>query len=205
MRNFPDALDNIPSPSVDVADERQESALQPSTDDEPQGASSVPAGFPVERSDGVYVQMGAFGSAKNAKALVERLRLSGVDNVRVAPPMDERDGFHRVLVGPGLAEARRSLRERNSTRRKQPSGNTGVKGFVVRYGGMRYIQVGAFGTRWRAHRLMDGLRRQSIGAVVHDETQPDGWNLYKVRVGPLETDQAVAEAKRQLAGAGDNG
>lgn len=64
----------------------------------------------------LYLQAGAFGDAKNARRLAQRLRDLGLERVFVAPT-DDPEPLYRVRVGPyadaaTLAESRRTL-ERN--------------------------------------------------------------------------------------------
>jgi rare lipoprotein A len=47
----------------------------------------------------LFLQTGAFGVARNANALADRLRAAGIGNVAVAPP-NASSALHRVRVGP---------------------------------------------------------------------------------------------------------
>ncbi|MQM36214.1 Endolytic peptidoglycan transglycosylase RlpA [wastewater metagenome] len=66
-----------------------------------------------------------------------------------------------------------------------------------------YIQLGAFGVRQNAERLMAQLRDSAIEVPVRMEaTTQQGRELYRVRVGPLDGEAAVREIGGRLTAKG---
>lgn len=66
-----------------------------------------------------------------------------------------------------------------------------------------YIQLGAFGVRRNAERLASQLRDSAVEAPVRMEPAIlDGRELYRVRVGPLDSEAAVREIGGRLTARG---
>ena len=92
-----------PSPSSQAVPDAAPAATSPPSppprDPPPEPAPAAPAGsvgFLVSDSEGLFVQMGAYGTAAAADAMGERLRGITEQPVRVT----ERGGLHRVRIGP---------------------------------------------------------------------------------------------------------
>ena len=69
-----------------------------------------------------------------------------------------------------------------------------LDGFVVREGSMRFLQLGAFEVRLTANRLADKLRQLTDHIVaVAEVDQLNGAVIYRVRVGPIESDRSFKE------------
>ena len=79
----------------------------------------------------------------------------------------------------------------------QLEGNEAIRtldGFIVQEGAMRFLQLGAFEVRLTANQLANRLRQLTDHAVAVAETnQPDGAQIYRVRVGPIESDRSFVE------------
>ena len=93
--------DPSPSPQAvpDAAPATTSPPSPPPRDPPPEPAPAAPAGsvgFLVSDSEGLFVQMGAYGTAAAADAMGERLRGITEQPVRVT----ERGGLHRVRIGP---------------------------------------------------------------------------------------------------------
>ena len=66
------------------------------------------------------------------------------------------------------------------------------------------VQVGTFGQKANAERLVKDLRAKGFDAFV-SELERSGKLLYRVRVGPAGTREAAADLARRLAAAGQAG
>ena len=79
----------------------------------------------------------------------------------------------------------------------QLEGNEAIRtldGFIVQEGAMRFLQLGAFEVRLTANQLANRLRQLTDHVVAVAETsQPDGAQIYRVRVGPIESDRSFVE------------
>ena len=59
---------------------------------------------------------------------------------------------------------------------------------------MRFLQLGAFEVRLTANPVANRLRQLTDHVVAVAETnQPDGAQIYRVRVGPIESDRSFVE------------
>ena len=102
-----------PSPSPQAAPAAVSTpASPPPADSSPQSTLDASVGFLVTDSEGMFVQMGAYGTAAAANATTARLRRVTEQPVRVT----EHRGLHRVRIGPlksrdGLQALMGALRE----------------------------------------------------------------------------------------------
>lgn len=192
--------------------------------------ASMPRGSPgflVVEGDRRFVQMGAYGTARKANALAERLRRVTEQSVTVA----ERGGLHRVRIGPlqtqdalraltgALQEAgygdvrmvgQRSLRpskanEADATDKAERDARkaTTWKAFPVRVDGETFLQIGAFAARGTAVARATELRGLLATPVrVVAGTLPSGRAAHRVRIGPLRSDADLAAVADTLAAAG---
>ena len=63
-----------------------------------------------------------------------------------------------------------------------------------------FIQAGAFSNPYNAQRLSDSLA--AIGKVRTSKVTVDGNDVYRVRLGPVETTESAEALLEQLIGAG---
>lgn len=75
-------------------------------------------------------------------------------------------------------------------------------GLVVEEEGQRFVQLGAFATREKARELASRMRGLTTAPVQIDPVQRRGETLHRVRIGPLETDAALAELAAATKAAG---
>ena len=112
----------------------------------------------------------------------------------------EADGFGRPRMSTSLAAAQifENLDEDSEEDfEDQLEGNEAIRtldGFIVQEGAMRFLQLGAFEVRLTANQLANRLRQLTDHVVAVAETnQPDGAQIYRVRVGPIESDRSFVE------------
>jgi rare lipoprotein A len=70
---------------------------------------------------------------------------------------------------------------------------------VAAFDGRRIVQVGSFGEKDNARRLADRLRAADVDDVDVDHVDVDGRDLWRVRVGPMDFDDAEALLARLRA------
>ena len=113
----------------------------------------------------------------------------------------EAEGFGRPRMSTGSAAAQifENLDEYSEEYdfEDQLEGNEAIRtldGFIVQEGAMRFLQLGAFEVRLTANQLANRLRQLTDHVVAVAETnQPDGAQIYRVRVGPIESDRSFVE------------
>ena len=69
-------------------------------------------------------------------------------------------------------------------------------------GSYRFLQIGAFGSEASARRLRDELMAVVIAPVSVSPVHSGGSTLYRVRVGPVDTPDALAAVQQQLTDSG---
>jgi DedD protein len=78
------------------------------------------------------------------------------------------------------------------------------KGTAAATGGGWVVQVGTFGQKANADRLVATIRRNGFDAFI-SATDRGGKPLYRVRVGPAGTREAASEIAARLAQSGQTG
>ena len=147
-----------------------------------------------------FLQMGAYAVRSTADTLASQLRLITSESVVVVEALADDGGpFHRVRIGPiesdaSLATLLDALRSSYGTGWALPSMETGRArtAFVVHENEERYLQMGAYSARSAADELARELRRQIGGQVrVTEISRNDGSPIYRVRVGPIASDNSL--------------
>ena len=112
----------------------------------------------------------------------------------------EAEGFGRPRMSTGSAAAQifENLDEDSEYDfEDQLEGNEAIRtldGFIVQEGAMRFLQLGAFEVRLTANQLANKLRQLTDHVVaVVGTNQSDGAQIYRVRVGPIESDRSFVE------------
>ena len=139
------------------------------------------------------VQVGPIGSHQALKELSEMLISWGYGTVRVLPESATADS----TLGDALPPAP-----------PPPSGSSGrrVKAFIVNEEGERFLQMGAYAVRATADTLASQLRLVASEPAFAAEALNDaGESLYRVRIGPIESDAALATLLRVLRSSYGNG
>ena len=132
-----------------------------------------------------------------------RVRIGPIESMDALAALADRleaDGFGRPRMSTSLAAAQifENLDEDSEEDfEDQLEGNEAIRtldGFIVQEGAMRFLQLGAFEVRLTANQLANRLRQLTDHVVAVAETnQPDGAQIYRVRVGPIESDRSFVE------------
>ena len=180
---------------------------------------AIEPGYVVRTDEGVFVQMGAFAERATADTVAYLLRDATHETVRVLRPEDGDNGLFRVRIGPvaahaALEELASSLVAEGYGRLRtedvdfaepvdeQGEAKDNLDGLLVQDGATRFLQLGAFEVRMTANRLADRLRGL-IGHIVAVAVSAQGdVTMYRVRVGPIESDEALEEITAVLAANG---
>ena len=221
----PDAEGQEPEARVDEA----VPAITESADDEgqlPDGPDvalwpNIEAGYVMETEDGLFVQMGAFTERATADTVAYLLGDITHETVHVVHPQDGGDDvLYRVRIGPiessvALADLAQSLAAEGYGRPRMLNGTDSapqldqddeapheLDGFIVQDGSERFLQLGAFEVRMTANRLADKLRPLTDHDVAVAEVTQDGATMYRVRVGPIESDDSLDALAEVLAANG---
>ena len=176
---------------------------------------NIESGYIVRTEEGVFVQMGAYSQRATAETVAYLLSDITHEIVRVAHPQEQdAEELYHVRIGPiesnaALAELADSLDAEGYGHPKmlQNTDTTqlfnGVPdGFVVQEGVMRFLQLGAFEVRMTANRLADRLRELTDHTVTVAESTHDEAMMYRVRVGPIESDESLEELTSVLVANG---
>ena len=137
-------------------------------------------------ADAFYrVRIGPIASMDALAALADRLEAEGF-------------GRPRMSTSSAAAQIFGNLDEDSEDDfEDQLEGNEAIRtldGFIVQEGAMRFLQLGAFEVRLTANQLANRLRQLTDHVVAVAETsQPDGAQIYRVRVGPIESDRSFVE------------
>ena len=138
------------------------------------------------------VQVGPIGSRRALTELSEMLISWGYGTVRVLPESATADSTPGdVLPAP-----------------RPPSGSSErrVKAFIVNEDGKRFLQMGAYAVRATANTLASQLRLvTSEPAFAAPAWNDAGEPLYRVRIGPIKSDAALATLLRALRSSYGNG
>lgn len=144
--------------------------------------------------------MGAYAVRATADTLASQLRLVTSEPVFLAETLND-DGrpLYRVRIGPIMSEA--SLASLVGTLRAgygggwvMPSVETdGTRtAFVVHDESERFLQMGAYEDRSAANALVSELRgRVDIEANITEVLRGGGKPLYRVRIGPITSEEAL--------------
>ncbi len=221
----PDAEGQEPEARVDEA----VPAITESADDEgqlPDGPDvalwpNVEVGYVMETEDGLFVQMGAFTERATADTVAYLLGDMTHEAVHVVHPQEGGDDvLYRVRIGPiessvALADLAQSLAAEGYGRPRMLNGKDSapqldqddeapheLDGFIVQDGSGRFLQLGAFEVRMTANRLADKLRPLTDHDVAVAEVTQDGATMYRVRVGPIESDDSLDALAEVLAANG---
>ncbi len=147
-----------------------------------------------------FLQMGAYAVRSTADTLAAQLRLITSEPVIVGEALaDDAGPLHRVRIGPIESDASLetlldALRSSYGTGWALPSKETGRArtAFVVHENEERYLQMGAYSARSAADELARELRSQIGGEVrVTEISRNDGSPIYRVRVGPIASDNSL--------------
>lgn len=138
------------------------------------------------------VQVGPIGSRRALTELSEMLISWGYGTVRVLPESATADSAPGdalpVPTAPSGAAKRR------------------VKAFIVTEDGKRFLQMGAYAVRATADTLASQLRLvTSEPAFAAPASNDAGESLYRVRIGPIRSDAALATLLRVLRSSYGNG
>ena len=141
------------------------------------------------------VQIGPIRSHRMMTELSGMLMSGGYGTVRVLPESAATDS---ATGGVGEGPSGDPRRSGSSERR--------VKAFIVHEDERRFLQMGAYAVRSTADTLASQLRLiTSEPVVVVEALADDGGPLYRVRVGPIESDASLAtllDALRSSYGTG---
>ena len=141
------------------------------------------------------VQVGPIRSRRMMTELSGMLMSGGYGTVRVLPESAATDS---ATGGVGEGPSGDPRRSGSSERR--------VKAFIVHEDERRFLQMGAYAVRSTADTLASQLRLiTSEPVVVVEALADDGGPLYRVRVGPIESDASLAtllDALRSSYGTG---
>ena len=163
----------------------------------------------VTEAGGAFLQVGAFTKPDNAEAMVARLRALTDHSVDIleASSLDG-SSYWRVRIGPvmlreTLLDLVGTLEEAGYDVANAPTpaagsgrfagtANQPLQAMVVLEDGERFLQVGAYSERATAETLAAELRHLTGREVGVAETGPTNDPLlYRVRIGPLEPDDAL--------------
>ena len=199
----------------------------------PLAAAAPPAGlepYLVDDAGGGYVQLGAFEELSRAYDVVDAFD-GLIELPVVVDDVDVGDGtLHRVRIGPATTEDELSAlidaveaAGYGPVRRRRASSGLGVSPsleseadaatetpdaaapIVIAEDDLTYVQVGAYAERYTADMVASDLGLLTDDPVTVDElTRDDGDSLYRVRVGPVAPEEAVALQELVATGRGDN-
>jgi|GEM_PF-565720 len=190
-----------------------EPVSQPLTVDNPPDTQSekadppaqIPAQQPASASTAGtswVVQLGSFGKAANAEALVKKMKEAGYAGYSEKVAVGAKD-LHRVRVGPYASKS--SAAEAGAQIGKEFSGiDVSVRTLNKRIAETTaeslagwMVQVGSFGSQANAEKLLNQLR--NAGYPAHLVVMPNDKNTaYKVRVGPAISRQQASKTQARL-------
>ncbi len=190
----------------------------------PPPAGSQPLPVMVHEGDARFVQTGAYARRATAEAVAVRLRALTDRPVELSPTRGPADAsLFRVRIGPvpshaALLEVRDALTlggygamdlpapgEEPAVESGAAPGILAPPPLLLREGGERYLQAGAYSARPVAENFAARLRELGVEPVRVTETVRNGKPLYRVRIGPVDPGQpmdgwldAIDTARRQL-------
>ena len=230
----PDATSVEEAPSPESADSRPTEGDAGSTRSDPAVAPLSGNGSVGPQAAPQFLQVGAYTVRSAAEALAAEVGGVARAPVRVVEAeLASGETMYRVQVGPIASRRRmaelgemlisggygtvRVLSEPAPTDSppgdvlpypSPPSGSSErrVKAFIVREDGERFLQMGAYAFRATADTLASQLRLvTSEPAFAAEALNDDGNSLYRVRIGPIESDAALATLLRALRSSYGNG
>ena len=165
----------------------------------------------LEEDAWTFVQPAAYASRTRAERLSERLRELTDHPVWVSEgPASGEETLSRVRVGP--IPSRDALVALGATLEaegfgplslpapeEEPGPPAGAPPLLVTAEGERYVQAGAYAVKAAAEELagrLSQLTRHPTG--VSEATLPGGQRVYRVRIGPVESGQALDEVTGAL-------
>lgn len=167
--------------------------------------------FTVHEDGERFLQMGAYAVRATADTLASQLRLVTSEPVFAAEALnDDGEFLYRVRIGPiesdaSLATLLRALRSNYGTGWVLPSMNTDPAraAFVVHEDSERFLQMGAYAIRSAADALVSELRGRIDGEIrVTEVSRGDGEPIYRVRVGPITSDDSLLALVRAVESLG---
>ncbi len=190
----------------------------------PPPAGSQPLPIIVHEGDARFVQAGAYANRTTADDIAIRLRALTDRPVALSPTRGPGDSsLFRVRIGPvpsheALVELRDALTlggygamdlpapgEEPPVESSAAPGTLAPPPLLLREGGERYLQAGAYSARPVAENFAARLRELGVEPVRVTETVRNGKPLYRVRIGPVDPRQpmdgwldAIDTARRQL-------
>ena len=222
----PVEADEPPAPAATAPFDAPDPVVTSALENESQSASAdawwptTESGYVVRVEEGVFVQMGAFAERATAETVAYLLRDATHETVRVLGPQDGADALYRVRIGPvtsraALADLADSLAAQGYGRPQtedvdfpepaiDDSGKAmdNLDGLLVQEGSTRFLQLGAFEVRMTANRLADRLRGLTGPNVAVAASAQGDSTMYRVRVGPIESDESLEEIAAVLAANG---
>ena len=174
----------------------------------PPPAGSLPLPVMVHEGAARFVQTGAYASRTTAEAVAVRLRALTDRPVELSPTRGPGDAsLFRVRIGPvpsheALVELRDALTlggygamdlpappEEPPVESGAAPGTLAPPPLLLREGGERYLQAGAYSARPVAESLAARLRDLGVAPVRVTETVRNGQPIYRVRIGPVDPAQ----------------
>ena len=174
------------------------------------------SGYVLRENDGSLVQMGAFAVRSTAETLATALENATDENVAVMRSGD----FFRVVIGPVASQAALDTLVTDLRAHGHGAGSIlpaaeqavramaaaeepeNPRGFVIVEDEQRFLQLGAFEVRASADRLSAKLRDVTGEDVTVAESQRDDAVVFRVRVGPVESEESLADLVAVLSSAG---
>lgn len=174
------------------------------------------SGYVLRENDGSLVQMGAFAVRSTAETLATALENATDENVAVMRSGD----FFRVVIGPVASQAALDTLVTDLRAHGHGAGSIlpaaeqavramaaaeepeNPRGFVIVEDQQRFLQLGAFEVRASADRLSAKLRDVTGEDVTVAESQRDDAVVFRVRVGPVESEESLADLVAVLSSAG---
>lgn len=149
------------------------------------------------------------GPEDDAEDALYRVRIGPLESNALAELSDdlaaEGYGRPRLLEADSAQEFHDGGEELSATDEERPPGmepSLELTAFIVQEDTLRFVQLGAFEVRMTANRLADRLRPLTEHLIAVEEAGQDGGAMYRVRVGPVESDEALEELTAVLAASG---
>lgn len=172
----------------------------------------------VEDEGGLWVQAGAYAVKPSAEELAARLSaLTGHPTLVAGIASSGEEAVYRVRIGPltsgeTLADVADTLDAHGYGRARIPTGAKDEPSpriaapsppMIVREGGGRFVQTGAYQSRWNAEEAADRVRGLTEHQVeISEGTGSEGQQLFRVHVGPMSSGEEVLDLKEALELAG---
>jgi len=154
------------------------------------------------------VRQGPFASRAQAEAMASRMEMAGVPHVGLAqdvartaaisqdipsPISSNNMGMDRSFVAPSTPVATANTKNFSPATPPSPMTQQPTAGM--------YVQIGAFSSLQRAQQVKDRYATVYANTVIHPPKmgQPE---IYRVRIGPLESPQEAAQLVDRVEGSG---